>query len=249
MGSVGNKISAKPMAGGTELSNQPSDDEKNLEGYTTFTGNTENTVKWFKNPKLSNMEAWEGGLTQDQKNAISYYTGSGYDGLNKELYTKPWDDMTPYYKEKAANLYNAINNFELHKGIKTVRQCDFQIFGSKKAMTADQVKDYLTNQTIDGHIQINGFMSTTTKPNGTFADSHGVWIDLQTPPNKGGGAYVSHQGNNSGEGEYLYNSNAILRFDPNSVKMGSDGYVHVSAQWVGQAQDQTFKTKSKAKKK
>ena len=243
-----NFATAKPVKEEeSNLLKKPSEDENDLEGVTTFTDYPDKTVKWFNNPKLSNMADWEKGLTDDEKGALSYYTGSGYMSLNPELYNTPWDEMTPSMKKKATNLFNALNKFELNKAIKTVRQCDFQIFGapSYKKMTAQQVKDYLNNEANGGYIQVNGFLSSTTKPNGTFSDSKGVWIDLTTPPNKGGGAYVSHIGNNSGEAEYLYNNNAVLKFDPNSVHEGKDGYIHVSAEWVGQAKDQHFKNKNK----
>ena len=244
-------ISAKPVTEEepvSEYQKSPSEDENNLEGYTTFTNIPKNTEKWFENPKLSNAVSWKNNLTPAQKSALDFYTGSGYTNLNNELYNKPWDEMTQKYKDKAAEMYNAINGFELHKGIKTVRQCDFQIFGAPahKKMSVDEVVNYLTNETDKGLIQVNGFLSSTTKPSGTFADSHGVWIDIETPPNKGGGCYVSYLHNNPGEAEYLYNSNSVFQFDPKSVHMESDGYVHVAAKWVGQAQDQTFKKKKKA---
>lgn len=236
----------KPESEEEEFAKTPSNDENDLEGFTTFTNNYASTEKWFNNPKLSNMKDWEDNLlTADEKDTVMYYTGSGYQYLNEEMYNEHWDDMSSYQKKKAINLYEAINKFELNKGINTVRQCDFKIFGSKKTMTVDQVIDFLKNKTIDGHVQVDGFLSSTTKPSGTYADSHGLWIDIKTPPNKGGGAYVSDVGYNAGESEYLFNSNAVFKFDVNSVHKDSNGYVHVSAEWVGQAKDQAKKKKKK----
>lgn len=245
MGSSGKKISAKPIQE-SEYIKAPDTGEQVVDGVTNFTSNVSSTVKWFNNPKMSNMAEWEKGLTPAQESAIDYYTGSGYINMNNDLYKTPWDQMTASMKQKAANLYEALNKFELHKAIHTVRQCDFQIFGASEyqSMTPEQVVSYLKNETSDGLIQVNGFLSSTTIPIGTYANKHGVWIDITTPANKGGGGYVSHKGGNDGEGEYLHNSNSVFKFDPNSVHKGKDGYVHVTATWVGQAKDQKFKKKN-----
>ena len=246
MGAVGNKNTGGSVktGGESEYLKTRTYDENDVEGVTTFTNNPSSTVKWFNNPKMSNMAEWEKGLTPDQESAVDYYTGSGYQSLNPALYEKPWDEMGSGTKETASNLYEAINKFELNKTIKTVRRCDFQIFGKSygQSMTAEQVKDYLTNSTKDGLVQVNGFLSSTTNPSGTYAYTKGLHIDFEVPPNKGGGAYVSKVGGNGGESEYLFNSNAVLQFDPNSVE-SKGGVVHVKAKWVGQAKDQTFKNK------
>ena len=243
----GEQEQGTPNVGGFDLIKQQSEDENDLEGVTTFTDNSANTVKWFNNPKLSNHSEWKDNLlTYNEQEAIQYYTGSWYHSINPYLYNIPWDKLDDSDKKRASDLYHAINKFELNKAIKTVRQCGFQIFGSNTKMSAQEVINYLNNETVDGHIQINGFLSSTTRPSGTFAANKGVWIDLYTPPNKGGCAYVSSVGGNSSESEVLYNNNAILKFDASSVHYNpSDGYVHVSAQWVGQATDQHFKNKKK----
>ena len=228
-----------------DLVKGPSNDENDVKGVTVFGSGSHDAVKWFDNPKMSNHKDWsENLLTHDEKEAVTDYTGSWYMKVNPDLYNKKWDDMDNTTKEGAANLYSAINKFELNKTIKTVRRCDFKIFGQAFGkMTVEQVKDYIKNQTDGGLIQINGFLSSTTKPMGTFAYSTGVWLDIETPPNKGGCAYVSKVGYNMSESEVVHNSNSVFKFDADSVKMGDDGKIHVSCKWVGQAKDQAFKKK------
>ena len=250
MGAVGNKNAGGSVktkkANENGLIKTRSYDENDVEGVTTFTNNPSSTVKWFNNPKMSNMAEWEGDLTSEQKHAITYYTSSGYGSINPSLYDTPWSDMSDHMKGLASNIYEGLNKFELNKAINTVRNCDFQIFGANQGqeMSVEQVKDYLTNKTKDGLVQVNGFLSSTTKPGGTFHHNSGLHIDFEVPPNKGGGGYVSTAGVNSGEGEYLFNSNAVFQFDPNSVEQ-KGGVIHVKAKWVGQAADQAFKNKKK----
>ena len=165
MGGIGNKNtggSVKPQD--NKYIKTRSYDENDLEGVTTFTNNPNSTVKWFNNPKLSNMESWKNGLTDGQDEAIDYYTGSGYHSINPSLYDIPWDSLSDGMKGWASNLYEAINKFELNKAINTVRRCDFQIFGANEgqSMSAEQVKNYLTNVAEDGLVQVNGFLSSTT---------------------------------------------------------------------------------------
>ena len=226
----------------TSLEKTPSDDENDLEGVATLT--LKGQQKWFSNPKLSNHDAWYSDLTIDQQDAIDYYVSSNYQYLNDELYTIPWDEMSPAQKEKAADLYEAINGFELNKAVKLLRICNFQIFGLPKGtkLSEQGLKDLLSEQQ---DYQTNGFLSFTTKTeHGTYSHSKGIMIDLVMPPNKGGGAWLGTHFN-EGESEFLLNSNAVLRFDPDSVYTDALGRLHVSATWLGQAKDQVFKSKKK----
>ncbi|MBP5423808.1 MAG: hypothetical protein J6Y78_15335 [Paludibacteraceae bacterium] len=226
-----------------DLIKGPSNDENDVKGVTTF-NSPDGALKWFNNPKMSNHEEWKSDLlTDSEEHAIHYYVGSDYDDLNDALYLKKWDMIDGHNKKISTNLYNAINKFELNKAIHTVRRCDFKIFGSNTAMSVEQVVDFLTNHTDGGLIQTNGFLSTTTKPEGTYSHTKGLKINFTIPPNKGGGAYISGIAHNYGESEYLLNNNAVLRFNPKSVKIGDHGYVEVDAEWVGQAKDQAFKKK------
>ena len=222
------------------LVNTPSDDENDLEGVALFEKSNVNpnshVDKWFANPKLSNYTDWQKGLTAEERNAIAFYTGSGYDNLNDDLYNKPWAEMSNSYKEKASNLYNAINKFELNKAIQVSRATYLSYFGN--AHTTEQFLSVL--QQTGGIYQFNGFQSTSTGPKPAFGGD--LIIHYTIPPSKGAGAYTRPISEHPSEREFTINTNAVVQFDLSSVK--SDGYhTHVNAVWLGQAADQAFKKK------
>ena len=227
--------------GSTGLSNKPT---SSSDKYTVF-NSYEGSQKWMANPKLTNSVEWQKGLTGEEMNAIGSYTGSGYGGINTELYTKPWDEMSPSMKQKAAALYEAINKFELKKGITITRQCDSKIFGHK-GMSLEQIKNAITKN--GGYIQNDGFMSFGTNDHGVAIAGSGVIISLKVPPSKGAVAYVNpistHKG--SSENETIVNSNSVLKFDASSIKQVGNK-VYVEAEWVGQAKQQTIDPKNKSK--
>ncbi len=230
--------------GSTGLVNKPA---SNTDKYTNF-NNQQGASKWFANDSLSNYNEWENGLSTDEKVAIQSYTGSGYDSMNKNLYTTQWDDLDSYSKNKLSNLYNALSKFELKHGINVTRQSDFQIFGAKKntKMSVDDVKKFLTKT--NGVLQNDGFLSASADDQGRSIEGSGLVLHFQIPPSVGAGAYVAHLSSlGVYENEYLINNNAVFKFDPNSVY--SDGVkIHVTGAWLGQAKKQSF-DKSKGKKK
>lgn len=244
MGAVGVKTTS-----GSSLVNQPSAE---AEKYTEFDDHG-GADKWFANEKLSNFSEWRTGLSDAEYKALKSYTGGGYSSMNSSLYGIPWDEMSATQKAKMAALYDAISRFELKKGINVTRKADFQIFGAKDTysqMTVDQIKDFL-KQT-NGVVQNDGFMSFSADPRGRGINGNSVVIHLRIPPSKGAGAYVNPISSNMGEMEYVLNTNAVLKFDTNSVEKKSDGKIHVTADWLGQAQMQTIDPKNKsvhAKKK
>ena len=211
--------------------------------FSVLTANGED--KWFANPKLSNYEEWIAGLTAAEKSIIYYYTGSGYDNLNDELYTTPWDLMYESDKLKAATLYEALNKFELHHGLTVMRQCDSRVFGVAPGASADKIVEQLKQS--NGVVQANGFMSTGASGSGTSVDSSGVVLKIEVPPSKGAGAYIKSMGIGH-EHEFLMNSNGVYKVDVNSVHKGSDGKVHATMRWIGQAKIQTIDPKNKSYK-
>ena len=237
MGAVGTSSSSSGLV------NSPTAE---VDKYTVFKNNGAN--KWFANENDSNMTEWIDSLSGGEQAAISHYTGFGYTQMNKSLYNKPWDELGDYDKHELSNLYNALNRFDLKKGISVTRQADFQIFGMDKGdhMTVNQVKDFL-KQT-GGVLQNNGFLSFGANEHGVAIAGSGLVIHLQVPPSKGAGAYVGTISEHKGEQEYLLNNNALMKFDPNSVK-SVGGKIHVTAQWIGQAKMQTIDPKNKSVKK
>lgn len=227
--------------GSTGLSNKPT---SSSDKYTVF-NSYEGSQKWMANPKLTNSVEWMKGLTPEERSAISSYTGSGYSGVNNAMYNTPWDQMTPAMKQRASALYEAINKFELKKGITITRQCDSLIFGHK-GMTMAQIKNAITKN--GGYIQNDGFMSFGTNDHGVAIAGSGVIISLKVPPSKGAVAYVNPISTHKGqtENETIVNSNSILKFNPDSVKQVGNK-VYVEAEWVGQAKNQTIDPKNKTK--
>ena len=216
--------------------NQPTNDENDMEGIATFEHSSVTAVdKWFSNPKLSNYEDFEDYVKNNYsaESAIDYYTGNGYDYLNEELYETPWDDMTDSKKKKAADLFNALNQFELNKAILCSRGTSLSYFGNSH--NAEGLKDFLNKS--DGLLQFNGFQSTSTGSDPAFGGS--LVIHYTIPPSKGAGAYVRPISNHPSEREFLLNTNGVFKFDTSSIKV-IHGTVHINAAWVGQAADQVF---------
>lgn len=232
------------------LINKPTSD---TDKYTVF-GIGDNTSKqaaykaakkWFANPKLSNATKWETELlSPSEKSAIESYTGVAYEGVNDDLYDTPWDDMSLGHKQTAQNIYNGLNKFELNHGITVTRTSDYKIFGGND--TKESIINFL-NQS-GGILQNDGFLSFGANSDGISVSGSGLIINLKVPPSKGAGAYVNniswHEG--AGENEFLLNSNAILKFDVNSLKKTSKGYA-IEAEWLGQAKSQTIDPKNKSK--
>lgn len=213
-----------------------------------FTTGQKASKWWVEHTEISNASEWEHALSDDEKQAVTKWAGSGYENL-AELYSTEWDNMSPEIKQSASNLYEAINKFETKQGITVNRQANFQIFGQDPAvkMDAQQLIDHLNeNGTVR---QSDGFMSFSTATNGVSVDGSGLIIHLDVPPNKGMGAYISHVAHNAFEREYLLNNNAVLKFDPKSVWEEKDewGYnlVHVNAKLLGRAKMQTIDSKNK----
>lgn len=230
--------------GDTGYIKKPTNDENDLEGIAELVNSNgvhtfSSADKWFKNPKISNYAEWKTDLTDAEDSAISYYVSSAYKSLNKDLYNNPWEQMDSTHKKRASDLFEALNKFELNKSVRLLRLCDAQIFGLPQGqkITADDLRKLVSEN--DGTFQTNGFLSfTTNTTHGTYSHNSGLAIDLVMPPNKGGGAWLG--GHNSSEQEFLLNSNAVLKFDPNSITKDQFGRLRISATWVGQAADQAF---------
>lgn len=236
MGSTGKN---KGKGGGSGLVNEPTGE---AEKYTDFK-NGSGADKWFNNEKLSNFKEWYAGLTSDERQAIDSYTGSGY-GVNKDLYSTPWDDMDQYDKQFVSDLYGALNKFELKHGIGITRQSDFQIFGASKGqqMSVEQVKDFLGQS--GGIVQSDGFLSAGADDHGAAIAGSGVVLHFKIPPSKGAVGYIAPMGV-PGENEVLINNNGVFKADMNSIKQ-KGSKVHVDMYWLGQAQMQTIDPKNKS---
>ena len=201
---------------------------------TNFTDNPSNTTKWFNNEKLSNYAEWKDGLKKKELEAISAFTGSGYKNYKiGQLYDVEWDDMDAQYKQYAANLYDAINKFELRKPITVYRDADTKIFGGSE-MTLKQLQD------LEGKIvHSNGFMSTSAGATGNAINANQCQMKIIIPKSTGAGAWIANQSTvGTGEREFLLNNNGFFKVD--KVSKGSNGKPLVEMRWIGQSKDQIF---------
>lgn len=193
---------------------------------------------WFTDH--SNVVSWETDkINKNEKKAVEHYTGYGYRSINKAQYNIPWEDMDSSQKETISSLHNALNKFELKRGIIVDRACDFQIFGADKydTMSITDIRNFLKPS--NGVLQHDGFLSFSTNKDGHAIAGSGVVIHLKVPPSKGSGAYVAGISSHSGEHEFLLNNNAVIKYDYNS--MYSDGHsIHINAEWQGNMDAQTI---------
>lgn len=195
------------------------------------------TLVWFEDTDNSNYEAWSNNLTKDEKQAIDDYIGYDYGGINSSLYNIPWEDLKEgWQKKEIVDLYHAINKFELKQTIQVNRACDSKIFG-KKGMSVNEIKAFLKQS--DGYVQNNAFMSFSTKSGGVVVDSKGVQLHVTVPESTGAGAFLGKHGLGN-EREFLFNNNAVIKFDSDKVYQDNYGIIHVYGEWVGQAESQTI---------
>lgn len=238
MGSVGNKSESY-----YDFKDNPTLSTNNVSGHDA-------SEWWQEHTEMSNLNEWADNLiTPNELGAVESWVGASYDDL-ADLYTTEWDDLDSDTRKVATDLFNALNKFELKKGITVNRNTNFMILGAERRsqkMTEAQVKNYLENYTDNGLIQSDGFMSFSTRTNGVAVAGSGLVIHLNVPPNKGGGAYISTVGGNPSEREYLVNNNSIMKFDSRSVRTDEKGNVHVNAKLVGRAQMQTVDSKNNSK--
>lgn len=241
MGNGKSGLKKKKTVNGFELINNPAEDTEKYTVFDSYSG----SQKWFANPNLSNSSEWKGLLTPDELHYTKEYTGNAYSGYNTNLYEKDWDTMTEGQKEPLKHIYNALNKFELKHGITVTRASDFQIFGADygEKMTVEQIKNVLSGT--NGVVQNNGFLSAGANQHGAAIEGSGLVVDYKIPPSKGAGAYIDPISHLSGanENEFLINNNAVFQFDLNSIHKGTDGKIHATAYWLGQAKKQAFKKK------
>lgn len=187
--------------------------------------------RWFADN--SNREEWVDGLSEDEREYIADFTGTGYVGINNDLYKKDWDDISEGRREFIEAMDEALGRFELKKGITVDRNCNFEIFGSGKRMSVDELKDYFVKNGTT--LQNNAFMSFSAKKGQAYVFGSPLIIELDIPASKGAGAYIGTLSYHEDEQEFILNRNAVLNFDPNSIYEDKDGSVHIRATWVGKA--------------
>ena len=201
---------------------------------------------WLDDPEVSNNTSWiDTYKTEEDRvevtDALWRYTSRSYKTVNDALYNKPWDKISDETKQEIAMLQDAINRYEVHKGIEVTRQSDFVMLGAEEfdKMTLQQVKDFFS--ATDGIVQNDAFMSFSFDDTGRAIMGHsGLVTHLRIPPAKGAGMYIAPYSGHPSEREYLLNNNAILKYDVSKFKQTEDGKIHVYADWLGQADKRTI---------
>lgn len=229
------------------VSAKPTSQSQNIV-YTDFGSHYDALKKstaWFMDSNNSNIDEMINGygpnsLDGEETTSLKYYSGSGYISINEALYTKEFGEMSPSLQKTVTNMENGINKSVLLNGCKVTRACDFKIFGAKsgKKMTIDEIKNFFAKNGGGANKDIlenKGFLSAGANNHGAEIDGSGLKIHFDVPPSVGAGMYLNpislHSG--SGENEFLFNSYSNFKFDLNSLKYGSDGNIHINAQWIG----------------
>lgn len=216
--------------------------------YTDFGGGygaLQKSTAWFMDSNNSNIDEMINGygpnsLDGEETTSLKYYSGNGYMSINEALYTKEFGEMSPSLQKTITNMENGINKSVLLNGCKVTRACDFKIFGAKsgKKMTIDEIKNFFAKNGGGANKDIlenKGFLSAGANNHGAEIDGSGLKIHFDVPPSVGAGMYINpislHKG--STENEFLFNSYSNFKFDLSSLKYGSDGNIHINAQWIG----------------
>lgn len=107
-------------------------------------------------------------------------------------------------------------------------------------MSTDDVLNYL--KTNGNLTQVDAFMSSSADNKGVSIEGSGLQLHIDVPPSVGAGAYVAGVSQYSGENEFLFNNNSVIKWDSKSVYADINGTVHISGKWIGQAKDQSGKS-------
>lgn len=238
MSSLGVRYGSKAYK---ELKAQDGGERKKAERFQDFGAGHEavnNSTRFYN--EHSNVDEWlHGGLTSEEYDSIRGYTGNDYSAINKNLYTKDFDQMSPHMQQRIDDMVNGLSKFELDKGIQVTRQCDFKIFGAQSGemMSVAQVKSFIKANADpkDGTLENKGFLSFGSNNHGASIDGWGLVIHAKVPPSIGAGAYVNPLSKHAGgaENEWLFNSHSRFKFDLSSIYKDSSGKIHVNAVWKG----------------
>ena len=197
------------------------------------------STAFFNDPNSSNFNDWVQGLTHGESRAIKDYTGESgisYHQINKNLYTKKWEDIPSSVQERIKEMDKAFDKALLLKGIQVTRQCDFKIFGAQSGqkMSIQQIKDYIKKNGDNGVLGNKGYLSFGANNHGAAIDGSGLVIHAKVPPSQGAGQYVNPISKVPGasENEFLFNRGANFKFDLSSLRTDSSGKIHINATWV-----------------
>ena len=140
---------------------------------------------------FSNTE-WEKSLGWQERDAVEWYSGYGYDDFNRALREgKPGKNDL----QKAALIDSAISKAELKEPINVYRGSSSDLVGGYSSIS--DIKKYMVGQTVTD----KGFTSTSISKNHTFGGQ--VHYKITVPPGKGRGAYIRGISQHPSEREFL----------------------------------------------
>lgn len=152
-------------------------------------------------------DAWDKSLTDDETDAVKYYTGTGYLDINPKL--RGGDNIDPHSAlgNMLQDLDSAIAKSELKEAITVYRYSDPTLFGLPfNASVTGADLEHLIGATVTD----NGFMSTSVLDSAT--DDFGrIGFTITVPPGKGKGAYIANISKYKGEQEFLLARSSNLK--------------------------------------
>lgn len=227
------------MGGGKYTATKGRTREPRFTEFGAYSEALHKSTAWFADPNNSNSEEWLQNLASHERIALEDYTDEGgidYSVINKNLYTKEWEDIPAPVRERIEAMDSAFEKSVLLHGMNVTRQCDFQIFGAGKheKMSIQQIKDYIKTHGDNDVLENKGYLSFGANNHGAAIAGSGLVIHAKVPPSRGAGAYVNPISRMSGssENEFLFNRNANFKFDLKSIYTDSQGKIHINATWV-----------------
>lgn len=163
-------------------------------------------------------DSWAAGLSDEEREAVTNYTGMDYKRVNKQLRAgvEPWGEVQA--------IERALDRFNLPRGIIVHRRSSGSLLGGLTD-TAE------INQLVGSVIVDKGFTSSTTT-NGTVNGAFGpISYHISVPAGRGAGAYVKPVSDNDAENEFLFNRGGCFRVL--GAYRDADWHVHVNLQWIG----------------
>lgn len=174
--------------------------------------------------KKSKHGQWKASLSQDEKDAISFYTADGYGDLNQYLRKYgQWQDINvERVTELKKDLTSAIERYELKEPIKVYR-----------AIQPDAFADYADDlQELVGKVYTDpGFMSTSPALESTAVNKDCI-MELFIPAGKGHGAYINEFAGQYVDEEFEFLLPTDCKFNIVSAVEGDDGKIHIKMEMI-----------------
>lgn len=177
--------------------------------YKTFsTGEESNDFFYYDGESKSLLDKrkskhsqWEKGLSEQETDAITDYTGGGYYDINAYLRkTGDWEKINPKYANTQIHeLDSAIRKYELKDNIRVQRGVGDDVLDELIAQYGDDSAQFVGKIYHD-----NGYMSTTALRGNPVATAKPVIFEIDVPAGTGRGAYVNRLAGQFQDTEYEF---------------------------------------------